>query len=405
MVSAPSCIPCATCHVAKCFPHLLRSGTHATEAVIANSKGKNIFHITHRDNAAVVKQSPPKLYNVRGSKLKSRLLIAAASFPRCKPLHAQTKLGFYDTELEMEFEMDDDAKPEFEPEVREHAHERTKESDVNVYTQIIDETNLSPLDLKTRPRPPKLGISDLALHDAFDGEISPLPDELTASPPRPITSAKRPQKPRILRRNPVGTDSPSSGQEKQLLLSDGAEEIRTLLGLDVFGDPIEPVQGRSLSVSPTMTAVDANSEVEVSIVDPLGAQRPPKARAVLAYVEIPRKKPSKRVASSSSDDLEVVEPPQKRSRSAHQDTSEAGRATGRGRSGSRAAPAAMRQVSSNATSSLMPVHVTHIGTVGQQRSIQRRIGSRVHRRGLRRRARICSPQGFSCCTHLFSASW
>lgn len=59
----------------------------------------------HKDNNLRHKHSPPKLYDVHGSKLKTRLTIAARSFPRCKPWHNKMRGGFYDTEFELEPEV------------------------------------------------------------------------------------------------------------------------------------------------------------------------------------------------------------------------------------------------------------------------------------------------------------
>lgn len=124
---------------------------------------------------------------------------------------------------------------------------------------------------------------------------------------------------------------------------------RSDMDVDVIGDPVDANQDRSPSISPTATAVDAASEVEVSeIVIQSDLPRRRKGRQNKAYVEIPRQKPPKRTASVSSSDLEWVEDPvPKKSRPSHQRAGEKEQRIGRGRSESRTEPGTTRPVSSN----------------------------------------------------------
>ena len=50
-------------------------------------------------NGLRVKKQPPVLYDVKGPDIKERLVVAAISFPRCKPGHSKLQLGWYDQEL------------------------------------------------------------------------------------------------------------------------------------------------------------------------------------------------------------------------------------------------------------------------------------------------------------------
>lgn len=110
MAPSSSCLRCPTCKIWKCFPHFLRQDTHVAEAVLAFTKSGEDLHIAHRDNNIRLKHSPRKLYDIRGSKLKTRLTIAARSFPRCKPWHTKMRGGFYDTEFELEAEVSSKAR-------------------------------------------------------------------------------------------------------------------------------------------------------------------------------------------------------------------------------------------------------------------------------------------------------
>ena len=86
--------------------------------MLAHIEGDVTFHELHKKNADTWKDHPLKLYDVRSSKARNRLLIAAMSFRQCKPLHAQAQTGFYDKEIEMEIEWEDDKGSEGEPQVR-----------------------------------------------------------------------------------------------------------------------------------------------------------------------------------------------------------------------------------------------------------------------------------------------
>ncbi len=85
--------------------HYLSSGTHVAEAILALAKSEEKLQQVHRDNTLKARQIPFKLYDVHGTTFKSRLTIAAKSFPRCKPWHTKLRAGFYDTEFEVESEV------------------------------------------------------------------------------------------------------------------------------------------------------------------------------------------------------------------------------------------------------------------------------------------------------------
>ena len=46
-----------------------------------------------------MKASPPQLFDLRSHAPGERLLVAAISFPRCRPVHPQMQLGWYDVEI------------------------------------------------------------------------------------------------------------------------------------------------------------------------------------------------------------------------------------------------------------------------------------------------------------------
>ncbi|TFK88097.1 hypothetical protein K466DRAFT_87058 [Polyporus arcularius HHB13444] len=91
---------CSMCHSAKCYIHLLSAGTHCAEALLASRVSDAFYHEVHKNNAAGTKQRPPTLYDVRGSDVQERLVVAAKSFPRCKPGHSKLQLGWYDNEFQ-----------------------------------------------------------------------------------------------------------------------------------------------------------------------------------------------------------------------------------------------------------------------------------------------------------------
>ncbi|KAM5535184.1 hypothetical protein V8D89_011120 [Ganoderma adspersum] len=300
-----SCLRCPTCKIWKCFPHFLRQDTHVAEAVLAFTKNEQDLHTAHKDNNLRHKHSPLKLYDVHGSKLKTRLTIAARSFPKCKPWHTKMRGGFYDTEFELEPEPDSEPSPPSP-------------------TPSFSDSKGSP-----RHTPPRLDLSTTSLQPLDAGETSPLTSLDSDSPERLATVASCPEGLVHMQDEPEG-----------LIVSVERSEI----DVDVFGDPVDPNQDRSPSVSPTATAVDATSEVEVSeIVIQSDLPRRRKGRQNKAYVEIPRQKHPKRTASVSSSDLEWVEEPlPKKSRSSHQRAGGKEERIGRGRAESRTEPGTTR---------------------------------------------------------------
>nr|VWO98625.1 Major facilitator superfamily transporter [Ganoderma boninense] len=302
MTTPSTCLRCPVCKVYKCFLHFLRADTHVAEAILAFSKNEHDLHIAHRENNIRHKHSPLKLYDVHGSRLKTRLTIAARSFPRCKPWHAKMRVGFYDTEFALESEPDEEPSP----------------------TPSCSDSKSSP-----RPTPPQLDLGATSLRLLDEGEVSPLTSLDSDSPERPATATLCPE----------GSDR-MLGETEELICSVDKADVR----LGVFGDHLESNQHRSPSVSPTATAVDATSEVEVSeIVTQLDLPRTRKARRNKAYVEISRPKLPKRTASSSSSDLEWVDEPQpKKSRSTYQRAGEMAPRPARGRSETRPEPGATR---------------------------------------------------------------
>ncbi|PIL23972.1 transcription factor [Ganoderma sinense ZZ0214-1] len=302
---ASACLRCPVCKIYKCFPHFLRADTHVAEAVLAFSKDKDDLHTVHRDNNLRRKHSPLRLYNVRGSELKTRLTIAAKSFPRCKPWHTKMRVGFYDTEFALDSEPDEEPSPP-------------------PPTPSCSDSRGSP-----RHIPPQLNLSATSLQLLDEGETSPLTSLDSESPERPATAALCPEESHRI------WDEP-----EELIVSVDKPDVL----LDLFGDPVDSNQHRSPSVSPTATAVDATSEVEISeIVNQLDLPRMRKARQNKAYVEIPRQKLHKRTVSSSSSDLEWVDEPQpKKSRPTHQRAGEKEPRAVRGRSASRAEPQTTR---------------------------------------------------------------
>ncbi|KAI0721127.1 hypothetical protein C8T65DRAFT_786041 [Cerioporus squamosus] len=119
-------LPCSMCHSTKCYLHLLGSGTHCAEALLASRVSDAFYHRVHRDNTAMSRQRPLALYDVNGADVKDRLVVAARSFPKCKPGHPKLQLGWYDKELEVadtvvDAEMPHPAEPSSQSTIREES--------------------------------------------------------------------------------------------------------------------------------------------------------------------------------------------------------------------------------------------------------------------------------------------
>ncbi|KAL1947864.1 hypothetical protein VTO73DRAFT_13588 [Trametes versicolor] len=102
--SSVELLRCGKCHGCKCFYHLLSLGLHSAEAIVKYRSGcsdHEEWHAFHRRRAEATKKDSinEKLFNIDSIKSASeRLRVAALSFPKCRPGHANVTLGFYDRE-------------------------------------------------------------------------------------------------------------------------------------------------------------------------------------------------------------------------------------------------------------------------------------------------------------------
>ncbi|OJT06140.1 hypothetical protein TRAPUB_3075 [Trametes pubescens] len=154
---------CVVCHGSKCFHHLLRQGIHSAEAVIIHREWRPDqvdWHTFHKDRTVAAKQYniKAKLFDLESIESASeRLKIAALSFPKCRPGHANVKLGFYDRECgAMGISVD-------EPEVVPATPSTPKMSKAEP-KQPVDQ--LSPLT--------PVNSSDESAESSFDGSPSPV---------------------------------------------------------------------------------------------------------------------------------------------------------------------------------------------------------------------------------------
>ncbi|KAI0748096.1 hypothetical protein C8Q80DRAFT_1270540 [Daedaleopsis nitida] len=116
-------------------------GSHCAEALLIRYRlpdGEKQWHEVHKTNNENFRLKHPTLYKIEGTNVKKRLLVAAESFPRCKPGHSAMQLGWYDW---------------YDQELRQQPKKQVTE-------------------LET-PRPPTLRL-DESRHDATERADSPL---------------------------------------------------------------------------------------------------------------------------------------------------------------------------------------------------------------------------------------